>query len=357
MTEREGLAGSERAPREAPAGEAGLTGHPVGPGEPAAQNTASAQPPDAAGLLVPVGGQRGSLLTPPSQGSAAVPFAQAVAAAAADLPTSLPERPSDLMFALDIDGTLMSPTGVSSRVQQAIAAAESVGAQVVIATGRGVYSTRPVAAQLGLHRGWSVCSNGAVSVEWNPELADSFRIADWKHLDPWPAVRRLLAAEPRLLFGVDNGPRGMVVAQPFPDGELMRQEVVRGLDELLALPAAKLVARAPWLTREELWELFQTVDLSDYEYAIGWTSWADIGPAGVTKASGLAETAARVGVETAGVVAIGDGMNDIPMLEWAGHGVAMGDAAPGVADAADAVTASVDSDGAAAVIQAVLAQY
>ncbi len=47
------------------------------------------------------------------------------------------------------------------------------------------------------------------------------------------------------------------------------------------------------------------------------------------------------------MLAIGDGRNDIEMLQWAGRGVAMGQSIEEVREAADAVTDSVYDDGAA----------
>jgi len=55
----------------------------------------------------------------------------------------------------------------------------------------------------------------------------------------------------------------------------------------------------------------------------------------------------KLGVAQDDVLAIGDGRNDIEMLEWAGRGVAMGQAPPEVREIADAVTGSVEEDGAA----------
>ena len=59
----------------------------------------------------------------------------------------------------------------------------------------------------------------------------------------------------------------------------------------------------------------------------------------MTKATGLAEVAADLGVDAADVVAFGDMPNDLEMLRWAGHGVAMGNAHPALLDVADEVTA------------------
>ena len=68
---------------------------------------------------------------------------------------------------------------------------------------------------------------------------------------------------------------------------------------------------------------------------------------GVSKASGLAIVADKLAVDQADVLAIGDGRNDIEMLEWAGRGVAMGQSIEEVRDAADDVTETVYDDGAA----------
>jgi hydroxymethylpyrimidine pyrophosphatase-like HAD family hydrolase len=72
---------------------------------------------------------------------------------------------------------------------------------------------------------------------------------------------------------------------------------------------------------------------------------------GVTKGSGLADVAARLGVTAPDVIAFGDMPNDLPMLEWAGHGVAMANAHPSVLAAADEVTAPNSEDGVALVLE------
>ncbi len=83
------------------------------------------------------------------------------------------------------------------------------------------------------------------------------------------------------------------------------------------------------------------------DYVVGWTAWLDLTPVGVSKASGLEHVCTDLGLSAADVLAIGDGRNDIEMLQWAGRGVAMGQAIQPVQDAADAVTDSVYDDGAA----------
>jgi hydroxymethylpyrimidine pyrophosphatase-like HAD family hydrolase len=53
----------------------------------------------------------------------------------------------------------------------------------------------------------------------------------------------------------------------------------------------------------------------------------DLMPLGITKGRSLEKLAARLGVGRAETMAIGDNWNDVDMLEWAGQGVIMGNAA------------------------------
>ena len=68
---------------------------------------------------------------------------------------------------------------------------------------------------------------------------------------------------------------------------------------------------------------------------------------GLSKGIALATVAKRLGVERDQVIAIGDEENDVPMLQWAGLGLAMGNAPDSVKRMAHAVIPSVDEDGVA----------
>lgn len=80
--------------------------------------------------------------------------------------------------------------------------------------------------------------------------------------------------------------------------------------------------------------------------AVRWNdAFADIIPAEGGKAAGLARMMDRFGLTASQCIAFGDGGNDVEMLQAAGIGVAMGNAAPDVQAAADYVTEPVDRDG------------
>jgi HAD superfamily hydrolase (TIGR01484 family) len=77
----------------------------------------------------------------------------------------------------------------------------------------------------------------------------------------------------------------------------------------------------------------------------------EVSATGVSKASGLAALAEQHGVPADRVVAFGDMPNDLPMLAWAGHGVAVANAHPEVLAIAAEVTARNDEDGVAQVLE------
>lgn len=60
---------------------------------------------------------------------------------------------------------------------------------------------------------------------------------------------------------------------------------------------------------------------------------------------------APLGIDAAHIVTFGDMPNDVPMLAWAGLGVAMGNAHPDAVEAADEVTATNAEDGVARVLE------
>ncbi len=80
--------------------------------------------------------------------------------------------------------------------------------------------------------------------------------------------------------------------------------------------------------------------------AMRWTSlFTDIVPAGGSKQVGMKKILEYYGIRSEECMAFGDGGNDIPMLQYAGIGVAMGNARPEVQQVANFVTSSVDDNG------------
>lgn len=93
--------------------------------------------------------------------------------------------------------------------------------------------------------------------------------------------------------------------------------------------------------------------MSKFDLTISFTERNNLeaSPRGITKASGLEELCKFLGIDIADTVAIGDGHNDVEILQAAGVGVAMGNARDDIKQLADFVTADNDHDGVAVAIE------
>jgi len=259
------------------------------------------------------------------------------------------------LVALDIDGTLYAnvpSTGavaevISPAVKEAVDGAVEAGAHIVLSTGRSAFSITEVWEQLGLPRDGdgqvlTVASNGSVVFSYPPVDVLSMVTFDAREI-----VTMLLEHVPQAAVAVEEIGVGYRLNRPFPDGEINGQMKIQPVEDLVAEPVTRVIIRDPHSSEEQFVELAEKLGLHGTNYFIGWTAWLDLAPEGVSKASGLADVAERLGVDRADVLAIGDGRNDVEMIQWAGRGVAMGQAPLEVQEAADDVTETVHNDGVA----------
>jgi Cof subfamily protein (haloacid dehalogenase superfamily) len=261
------------------------------------------------------------------------------------------------LVATDVDGTLLDPADrVPERSIAVITRLVAAGVGFVLVTGRPPRWIPPVVAELPVAR-LAVCANGGVlydaledRVLWSRVLEpDALTELATLVADTLPdcglAVERV--AE-RAVGGTEP-----FVAEPgyrhaWPDAD----NAVSERSELLARPAVKMLVRNPGLSSDAMVAALAPVvgDRADLTFSHP-RGLVEISPPGVTKATGLAEVARRAGVDAADVVAFGDMPNDLEMLRWAGHGVAMGNAHPALLDVADEVTATNGEDGLALVLE------
>jgi HAD superfamily hydrolase (TIGR01484 family) len=261
------------------------------------------------------------------------------------------------LVALDIDGTLFTAghgvaanvveEAVTPRVQAAIDRVAEAGAHVVLATGRSTSGITGVLELLGLPehgagKAYTVASNGSVTFSYPP-----VEVLSAVTFDASDCVRRLLDEVPHALVAVEEIGVGYRVNRHFPDGEITGEMTLESVDQLVAEPVTRVIIRDPHASEQDFVRLAERAGLHGINYYIGWTAWLDLAPAGVSKASGLASICDRLGVDAADVLAVGDGRNDVEMLQWARRGVAMVQSPPEVQEAADDVTAPVQDDGAA----------
>ncbi|MGH3662438.1 MAG: HAD family hydrolase [Micromonosporaceae bacterium] len=259
------------------------------------------------------------------------------------------------LIASDLDGTLLGPDGLAS--PRTLAALERVSAAripFVMVTGRPIRWLPEVLEQTGV-LGPVVCANGAVI--YDPEtdsiLAESPLDADVVGA----AVAQLRREVPGVVCAVEiEQGRGMLRESGYRTVRNDINGVVVTPEELIKASAVKLLARLPDGVAEDFFA--RCTSLLDGAAQVTRSSaeaLVEISAAGVTKASGLAWLAAREGVDPAQVLAYGDMPNDIPMLSWAGRGVAVGNAHPMVLEIADEITGAHHEDGLASHLEKTIA--
>ena len=261
------------------------------------------------------------------------------------------------MVACDLDGTIVRPDGtVSPRTVAALAACERAGVRVVFVTGRPPRWMAPVAAATG-HHGIAVCANGAIVYDLAAErviatrgipAADVHRIAR--------AVRTAVPGGAFALETLDGFCREPAYRPRWSGSD----GPIAPLDELLAdAPLVlKLLYRLDDGAADDMLAAARAAldGLAEPVHSDAADSLLEIAALGVSKASTLAVLAQQQGLGPQDVVAFGDMPNDVPMLQWAGVGVAVADGHPEALAAASLVAPACLDDGVAQVVEHLLAE-
>ena len=259
------------------------------------------------------------------------------------------------LIALDVDGTLVDHEGtMTDEVRDAARAVILAGHDVVISTGRSLGATLPVIRLLGITRGHAVCSNGGVTLRLDAGLPGGFEVIDRVTFDPRPALTALRTRLPGAKYALEDDRGRFLSTESFQDASFGSEAENVSFEEMLRSRAVRVVVFSTDSSAEEFGEAVASIGLHGVTYSVGWTAWLDIAASGVTKATALEALRNRLGTPGDLTVAVGDGRNDIEMLQWAARGVAMGQAPDEVRAAATELTGTVYDDGAAQVLRSLV---
>jgi Cof subfamily protein (haloacid dehalogenase superfamily) len=262
------------------------------------------------------------------------------------------------LIASDVDGTLLDDDEtISARTRAAVHAAVDAGAQFVLATGRPPRWVHPVVDALGLEP-MAVCANGAVIYDPSTDRIVSTRTLSTDVLGELAEIATRvipgagLAVE-RVGRSAHDAATPQFVSSPgYEHAWLNPDNTEVSIEDLLSAPAIKLLIRKAGARSSDMAaELAKHVGIEgDITYSTN-NGLVEIMPLGISKATGVEEVARPLGITAEDVVAFGDMPNDVPMLLWAGHGVAMGNAHPEAVAAANEVTVPNNDDGVARVLE------
>lgn len=262
-----------------------------------------------------------------------------------------------MLIALDIDGTvLLEDDTLSPGVVEAVADAHAAGHEVMLATGRSWDSTHPIMERLGIQPEYAVCSNGAIVMRRVGDgNAAVYERAHVETFDPTQVLTLLGEHLSGAHFLVELPDGSRLFTDYLDDWNLQGANKV-SFAELSNQPVCRVVVVAPEQTDQDFLELVERIGLTQVSYAIGWTAWLDIAPQGVDKSTALELVRGWLDIPAARVLVMGDGRNDIEMMQWAvrngGRAIAMHQGPPEVHAAAGEVGLSVSEGGVAAILRA-----
>ena len=331
-----------------------------------------------------VGGERRDAAGPVGRGSGALAGPRELAAAIA--------RQDIALAAFDVDGTLLtSAHGVTERLVAAVAAARAAGVEVVLASSRGTSVLRPVLAALGLDEPGAVFVAAGGAVVGSRDAAGRLR----------PLRHRPAPLGPSRAFAAAALAAGLAVSWyegedwyvAAADATIEEEARIVGVEPSIVAPEAlaggapdaagstlgapdKILVIAPAGRQDALDDL--RAHLPDgLVAAISNPTYLEVTAVGVDKAVALADLAAARGLGTADdptyrpapgarpadglapgdhpiprLLAMGDGPNDVTMLQRAALAIVPANARPQPRAAADLVVPANDADGAALVLEA-----
>lgn len=254
------------------------------------------------------------------------------------------------MVALDIDGTLhiashtnpQAHETITSATRAAVRAVVTSGAHLVLCTGRLSPATIPFLRELDIRTGFAICSNGAVLID-----ADTGRVVEQVVFDLRDPIAILRIRLPGAVFVAERPGSGVIATGRVDDADMHYGLVeLAGDDELAAATTTRLAVHWPGRSGSALAVALADIDIPGVQCCIySDEPLADLTAAGVSKAAMLERLRVELGVSTTETLAVGDGVNDLEMLAWAAHGVAMGHSPAQVLAAADQICPPGTEDG------------
>jgi Cof subfamily protein (haloacid dehalogenase superfamily) len=287
------------------------------------------------------------------------------------------------LLVLDLDGTVMGDDlQIRPAVRQAVRQAQDRGVAVTLATGRAFDSALGFAKELGITAPL-VCYQGGLiqsPVDGRVLHAETYPLRLAHELLAWVARRK---EQPFLAPGKAEArwpdwddapfPIGAIETAMFIGGTMYMEsadgdpgfwpryfgqsvQMVDRLAEALHREPNKSMLIAHPVTCDEIVPELKRAFEGRLQILRSHPLFVEAVPEGVTKGHGVARLAKHLGVSRSATIAVGDNENDLAMVEWAGLGVAMGNATPEVKAIAGWVAPPVSEDGVAAVVERFILQ-
>ena len=238
------------------------------------------------------------------------------------------------LLVLDLDGTLTNAKKeITPRNREALIRVQQQGVKLILASGRPTFGIVPLADELRMKEfgGFILSYNGGEIIDWSTgEIV-------YANVLPDEVIPRLYECATRNQLPILTYDRQYIITE-YPDDVYVRKEAF--LNKMQIYPSTDFLKdiRLPLPKCLIVGEPHRLIPIEE------------LVPQGIDKAQSLSVLLNKLNMNREEMVAVGDGYNDLSMIQFAGLGVAMGNAQEPVKKAADYITLSNEEDGVAAVV-------
>ncbi|MDD5937193.1 MAG: Cof-type HAD-IIB family hydrolase [Clostridiales bacterium] len=266
------------------------------------------------------------------------------------------------VVALDLDGTLTnSKKEISLRTKDALLKAMKQGVSVVLASGRPTMGITPLAKELNMkeHGGYILAFNGGKIIDCKTDKVV------YENVLPMDCIPTLCEVVKQ--FGVSMLTyRGNEIICEDDDNPYLLKEcfinrtkahIIEDLAKAVTTPVPKCLILGEHEELLPVKECLEEKFKGKLNIFFSEPYFLEIMPLGIEKAASLDRLLHILKKDRSHLMACGDGLNDLTMLEYAGLGVAMENGCKEAKEIADVITASNDEDGVAVAVEKYILDY
>ena len=254
------------------------------------------------------------------------------------------------LIAIDLDGTLYNDNiMITPKTIDALMKAQDMGIRIAISSGRplpGLFHARDT-LKLQEHHGMLVSYNGGKVVDttthevlYENTIPVDLCIEILEHIKKYPVHPMIDDGE--VMYVEDKS--AYRVHEEHTNNSMDCVEVPSLID-FLDYPLVKILTSIDPVKLPEVIKVIGEPFKGKVDFIQTAPFYIEAVPVGISKASGLSKVCEKLDIAPDQIIAFGDAANDLEMVKFAGHGVAMGNACPELKECADEITLTNNEDG------------
>ncbi|WP_373470716.1 sugar-phosphatase [Carnobacterium alterfunditum] len=263
------------------------------------------------------------------------------------------------LIAIDLDGTLLTPERkISAKVKETIEMAKTKGIKIVLCTGRPLPGVFPILEALNLEEegDYVITYNGALVQQSHNGKAIAHHTLSYDNFLEIEAMSRQVGShchtiDETHIYTANKDISPYSVRESSLVNMPIRYRTVEEMDPTLEISKMMMIDE-PDILDAAIAKLPKSF-YAEYTILKSEPFYLEVLNKSASKGQALKDLARILDIPKENIMAIGDNENDIDMIQYAGMGVAMGNAVASVKEVSDYITDTNEYDGVATAIEAI----